>query len=119
MKKSQHPIQPLVEDADGVLRFKKNAIVSYLIDNGRISLSDLAQLEFSREDREQFAQLIGYSLSGFSELGYARAETCEAAEQMYKDKELSSANARIAALRAQLKEARGALKRLVRALRKG
>ena len=57
MKKSRHPIQPLVEDADGVLRFKKNAIVSYLIDNGRISLNDLAQLEFSREDREQFAQL--------------------------------------------------------------
>ncbi len=36
---------------------------------------------FSDEDREQFAQLIGYSLNGFGELSYVSEETYEAAER--------------------------------------
>jgi len=46
---AKHPIQPLEKD----------------------------QHDFSQEDREQFAQLIGYSLSGFGELSYVSDETCE------------------------------------------
>ena len=29
-------------------------------------------LDFAREDREQFAQLIGYSICGFGDLDYVR-----------------------------------------------
>lgn len=67
---SQHPTQPLELDGHGVRRFKRNAIVEYLLRNGGIDLNKLATLDFSKEDRQQFAQLIGYSLSGYSELNY-------------------------------------------------
>lgn len=80
----RHPIQPL-HDVDGVTRFRANEIVRYLLDhNGgkKIDLNSLAYHGFSVDDWEQFAQLIGYSLSGFSELSYARDETVAAADAM-------------------------------------
>lgn len=80
--KQKHPIQPTYKDENGTLRFKKNAIVSFLLDNGGFDLNKLAVMDFSREDREQFAQLIGYSLSGFGELSYVSDETYGAAEVM-------------------------------------
>lgn len=79
-RKSRHPLQPLVRDAHGVVRFKKNAIVSYLLEAGPFDMNSLAIMDFSNEDREQFAQLIGYSLSGFSELSYVSNRTFNAAE---------------------------------------
>ena len=66
----KHPIQPLYTDEHGTLRFKANAIVRYLLDNGGIDLNALAELDFSDDDRMQFAQLIGYSLCGFGDLSY-------------------------------------------------
>jgi hypothetical protein len=39
-------------------------------------------MDFSDEDRIQFAQLVGYSLSGFSELSYIDDATYEQAEQL-------------------------------------
>jgi hypothetical protein len=63
------------------LRFKANAIVRHLLDNGGIDLNAIAMLSFSQEDREQFAQLIGYSLSGFGELSYVSDETYNAADK--------------------------------------
>ena len=69
--KTKHPTQPLVRK-DGVLRFKENAIVSYLSnylrDTGKCSMNDLGLMPFVREDRRQFAQLLGYSLAGYGEL---------------------------------------------------
>lgn len=73
--KEPHPIQPLMLDKQGVYRFKPNAIVRYLLDNGGIDLNKLACLDFSDNDREQFAQLIGYSLRGFGELHYVSNKT--------------------------------------------
>lgn len=67
---AQHPIQPLVVDIRGAQRFKENKIVRHLLDNGGIDLNALACLDFPAEDRQQFAQLIGYSLGGYSELSY-------------------------------------------------
>lgn len=76
----KHPMQPIVM-VNGVARFQKNALVEYLLDNGGISLNDLAMLpNISRADREQFAQLIGYSVSGFGELGYSRKKTVAKAD---------------------------------------
>lgn len=72
--KVKHPVQPLVKDEYGVVRFKRNAIVRFLLDAGPFDMNKLAIIEFSNEDREQFAQLIGYSLSGWSDLSYVSEE---------------------------------------------
>lgn len=86
-KKARHPIQPLVIDQHGVKRFKQNGIVRFLLDNGLFDMNLLAQLPFTVEDREQFAQLIGYSLSGFGGLSYVTDETYRRAEkQLAKEK---------------------------------
>lgn len=75
----KHPIQPLEKDKHGTTRFKANAIVRLLLDDGKYDMNRLAMLPFSDEDREQFAQLIGYSLSGFGDLSYVSDETYEKA----------------------------------------
>jgi len=79
-----HPIQPLCLDAMGTLRFKANAIVRHLLDNGGISLNDIACMDFTREDREQFAQLIGYSHSGSGDLSYMSDAVWYAAQDEYE-----------------------------------
>jgi len=76
----QHPVQPLEKDPNGVLRFKENKIVRFLLDNGGYDMNKLATMPFSQEDREQFAQLIGYSLGGFGELSYVSDETYKRAD---------------------------------------
>jgi hypothetical protein len=79
--KHQQPMQPLVWDK-GVIRFKRNALVCYLLDHGGIDLNQLAGVRASREDREQLAQLIGYSVSGFGDLNYARRSTVARADDL-------------------------------------
>jgi hypothetical protein len=79
---ARHPIQPLERDAQGVIRFKSNAIVRHLLDNyARGTLNELARVEFPQEDWEQFYQLIGYSHSGIPNVS---EEIWQAAEAMYK-----------------------------------
>lgn len=73
-------MQPIFIDPHGVARFQANPIVRHLLDYGGIDLNALARLPFSQNDREQFAQLIGYSVSGFGDLGYARPETIAEAD---------------------------------------
>lgn len=66
------PDQPL-EVTDGVIRFRANEIVRYLLaqcEKHGIGMNELAVIPFRREDRVQFAQLIGYSVSGYGELPY-------------------------------------------------
>lgn len=100
----KQPIQPLIRDSQGSLRFKENAIVSYLLDacenSRKVDLNDLARIPFSQEDREQFAQLIGYSLSGASELSYFSSQVIEAAERMHLGS--TESDARIEYLEAQI-----------------
>lgn len=75
MNDHKHPIQPLSPDSSGTIRFKANAIVQHLLAHGGFDMNKLAIMDFSVEDREQFAQLIGYSLGGFCELSYVTDET--------------------------------------------
>lgn len=75
---THRPLQPMYKDDNGTVRFVPNAIVDVLLKTGKLNLNDTSVLEFSDEDREQFAQLIGYSLKGFEELSYVRDETFEA-----------------------------------------
>jgi hypothetical protein len=70
-----HPMQPVYLDKHKVSRFKANAIVQFLLDKGPHDMNTLARETFSDEDREQFAQLIGYSVSGFGELSYVSDAT--------------------------------------------
>lgn len=77
-----HPVQPLIDDPHGVRRFKLNAIVQRLMEFARqrgCGMNELAEMQFSDEDRVQFAQLIGYSLQGFGELSYVSDETYQRA----------------------------------------
>ena len=102
------PMQPLAYDEKGVLRFKPNAIVQYILDNGGTDLNKIACLPFSKEDRQQFAQLIGYSLGGYSSLSYVDNESYETAEKIFNEG-LSEDKARIAYLEGELKALRDAL----------
>jgi hypothetical protein len=76
---TQNAVQPLVKDIHGKDRFKENKIVSFLLDNGGFDMNKLAMMDFSDNDREQFAQLIGYSLDGYGMLSYVTDKTYNAA----------------------------------------
>lgn len=80
--KQQTPFQPIYTDEHGTYRFQKNKIVDFLLDNGGFDMNALAGMEFSREDRIQFAQLIGYSISGFGELPYVPGDRADIAQQI-------------------------------------
>jgi len=78
-------MQPMELDDNGVLRFKENAIVTHLLEwaqeRGR-GMNEIAAMDFSVEDRRQFAQLIGYSVSGYGGLCYVDSLECAAADKM-------------------------------------
>ena len=101
-----HPIQPL-ETAEGDRpRFKKNTIVDFLV--AGFGLNNLIDRNFPMEDWEQLAQLIGYSLSGFSELSYVRDETYETACRMLDG--ATEDRARITTLETTLEDIRKGLR---------
>ena len=82
----QQPMQPVIKDDDGVLRFHENKIVRYLLDLARkhkiADLNSIAELPFSQADREQFTQLIGYAITGYHELSYVSDASAEQASQL-------------------------------------
>lgn len=71
-----HPKQPIGYAKDGCIRFKKNAIVDWLLQAypGGYALNVIAEMvahgEFAVEDLIQLDQLLGYSVSGFGDLSY-------------------------------------------------
>jgi len=105
----KNPIQPLAKDAKGVLRFKANAIVQHLLDtHPACDMNKLACMDFTDDDRQQFAQLIGYSLDGYGSLqSYVNDEAYNAAAHMADG--LDERDARIAALEQRLEEMRAAV----------
>ena len=75
------PMQPIEIDEDGIARFVANRIVRWLLDAGPFDLNQIALLPgITREEHEQFAQLIGYSLSGFGDLNYVSDEAYKLAD---------------------------------------
>ncbi len=74
---SSYTPQPLIVLDDGVVRFRENKIVRFLLDAGPFDMNQLAMMPFGQEDYEQFAQLIGYSVSEFGELSYVSPEIVE------------------------------------------
>lgn len=83
---SKHPTQPVEYDENGVIRFKKNAIVRWMLDQGglgrKFDMNEISIQEFSIEDRVQFAQLIGYSVSGFGDLSYVSKKVCRKCDKL-------------------------------------
>lgn len=77
---AKHPRQPIVLDARGVARFKANPLVKHLLDHGGIDMNDLAAVECTDDDRTQFAELIGHSVSGAGDLHYFDREVLETAD---------------------------------------
>lgn len=82
---TKQPMQSVVRDEHGRLRFHGNAIVRYLLDNGSIDLNELALAGigagFSQQDWTQFYQLIGYSVTGFHELSSVSDAACKMATE--------------------------------------
>lgn len=100
----KNPIQPIYETEEGTLRFKENKIVHFLLNVARrldVDMNELATMDFSQDDRQQFAQLIGYSVSGFGELSYVDDDTYHAVRTM-KLSGLDEKDARISALQREL-----------------
>ena len=75
-----HPMQP-IEWVDGAIRFRKNKIISDMFNAGLIDLNKIACLSYSDEDRMQLAQLLGYSVSGFGDLPYAKPSVVKKADK--------------------------------------
>ncbi|MDP2747981.1 hypothetical protein [Pseudomonas sp.] len=78
-----HPMQPIVFAPDGVIRFQENRIVAHLLDFATplgCGMNQLAVLDYTDNERMQFAQLIGYSVSGYGDLGYASPESVQHAD---------------------------------------
>ena len=71
---SKNPMQPVNLAADGVVRFKENKIVTYLLqfaERRGIDLNQIAIMDFDEDDYSQLMQLIGYSVSGYGNLSCA------------------------------------------------
>ena len=105
----KNPIQPLATDAQGVVRFKANKIVQHLLDtHPTCDMNALAVLDFTDDDRQQFAQLIGYSLSGYCSLArYVDDASYYAAANVADG--MTEEEARIAGLEQKLAELRAAV----------
>lgn len=99
--KLRNPVQPLYKTDSGVVRFKPNAIIDYLFNSGALDLNKIAAMPFTQDDREQLAQLLGYSLSGFGTLSYVTDETYSLAAMQSSTTEENDRNA---ILRKQLKD---------------
>lgn len=85
--KPKHPMQPIYLAKDKVVRFKENKIIVYLFNTGKLNLNEIACMDFPKEDHQQLAQLLGYSVSGFGDLSYVPlklARECDAiAESLF------------------------------------
>lgn len=85
MSQIPHPMQPIGLDDEGRPRFKANAVVRWLVDSGRLSLNDVPDSLFSRDDLAQFWQLLGYSVSGYGELSFIPDDIKDKADEIASD----------------------------------
>lgn len=75
----EEPMQPVGVDPRGTHRFLENRIVRDLLDNGSLDLNTIALRAhaglYSNAEQRQLAQLIGYSVGGYSDLSYVNDES--------------------------------------------
>jgi Cys-tRNA synthase (O-phospho-L-seryl-tRNA:Cys-tRNA synthase) len=80
----KNPMQPIVIDSEDVVRFKTNKIVYtvYKIAEAHgCGLNKITKQNFTQDDQKQFAQLLGYSVSGYGDLPYVDKVSVECADQ--------------------------------------
>lgn len=68
----RHPMQKIDLDERGLTRFRENAVVVWLLENGGLDMNAIARQGFEKPELRQFVQLIGYSTSGYGSLSYAQ-----------------------------------------------
>ncbi len=82
------PIQPLETDKHGILRFRENKCVVALMKQVEALGGSWSECLYAdgveTADRVQFAQLHGYSLSGFGDLGHVPETDLQAAREMHE-----------------------------------
>ena len=76
-----HPMQQMVIDGHGTIRFRVNHIVAWMLDHGPWDLNTLTVKGFTKDDWAQFAQLIGYSVDGWGSLPYVTRKQAEKADR--------------------------------------
>jgi DNA-binding CsgD family transcriptional regulator len=88
-KKTHHPMQPVVLDADGTVRFKANRVVRWMYEQLKqrgLSLNEIyAAHDVESEDRDDYQhlmQLIGYSVDGYGELSTSDPEIVQVADRL-------------------------------------
>lgn len=86
--KSVHPVQPVVMTDTGTVRFQRNPMVRKLLDESTsrgYGMNELVahshDIENGRDHMQHFAQLIGYSVSGYGELSYHNRGICSRADR--------------------------------------
>ena len=89
LKEKNHKIQPIGFDDEGTIRFKKNEIVRFLLDQGPFDLNGLSMMmqngQFTNDDYTQLMQLIGYSVDRYGELSSSPKKIVKKADKkMYK-----------------------------------
>lgn len=105
----RNSIQPTVTDSHDVVRFKENKIVRYLLDSHpTVDLNKLAVGDFTQDDRQHFAQLIGYSVSGWSTLSYVSDDQYRVVEEMMEGQ--TETQARISTLQREMNYIREAFR---------
>lgn len=97
------PMQPIKDS-----RFIQNRIVHTLLELSPIDMNEIAVMNFTQQERIQFAQLIGYSLDGFGELSYVDDEAYDTARAVEQGE--NELEARNTALREQIDEIKRGLK---------
>lgn len=79
------PIQPVYLDTNGHIRFLDNRIVRDVLEVSALhgfSLNEISLRRYTLEERQQFAQLIGYSVSGYGNLSYVDRRACDRADYL-------------------------------------
>lgn len=81
-----HPMQPIYKDDRGIVRFRANAIIEQLVRGGTIDLNRVAIMaqaspDITQDDIDQFWQLIGYSVSGYGDVGLVSQEAIQRADE--------------------------------------
>lgn len=101
----RHPMQPVEDDGHGVIRFKENKLISFLLKECPYDLNKLhckhADGDFNKGDYTQLMQLLGYSVSGYGGLSSspkksikkADKRAAKLAKQMRKEPTLKERNA--------------------------
>jgi len=88
-KRQPHPMQPIYLDESGSPRFQANGIIKRIVNEGMVSLSEINMWVhrypgITQDDVDQFWQLIGYSLEGYSELAGSDVISNDAADRAAK-----------------------------------